>query len=231
MTYRFLSERQKGISIIILRFPNADEIGGMGEIFFEVWIVLMSTSNHLAPYLMKKQRFRSLDFEIDKLTNSIEDTTTGESLDTEVRLLSFEDRRLLKKLKWAFDWIWELEQPGRNIHALSLKSNSSVWQGLMSSEDLVDHLFMHLLESAPVNKGHAKQYAGVPGNLVAFLCKASFETGYGGNVAFEAKTLLFEHYEKTLGAQRISSSRMLIDTANAAALVKKYFPNYRYDRL
>jgi hypothetical protein len=34
-----------------------------------------------------------------------------------------------------------------------------------------DHVFMHLVESAPFNKGKTKLYSGVPGNLVAFACK------------------------------------------------------------
>jgi hypothetical protein len=39
---------------------------------------------------------------------------------------------------------------------------------------------MHLIESAPFNKGKNKVYAGVPGNLVAFACKLSFQRGFEG---------------------------------------------------
>ncbi len=59
---------------------------------------------------------------------------------------------------------------------------------------------MHLVESAPFNKGKAKVYSGVPGNLVAFACKLSFQRGHEGNVSFLSKTQLVGHYEKTLGA-------------------------------
>jgi hypothetical protein len=38
--------------------------------------------------------------------------------------------------------------------------------------------------SAPCNKGKSKMYSGVPGNLVAFACKVSFQRGHEGNVSF-----------------------------------------------
>ena len=37
---------------------------------------------------------------------------------------------------------------------------------------------MHLIESNKFNRGAKKVYLGVPGNLVAFACKYSFEKGY-----------------------------------------------------
>ena len=46
---------------------------------------------------------------------------------------------------------------------------------------------MHLVESAPFNKGKSKAYSGVPGNLVAFACRLSFQRGYEGNVSFISK--------------------------------------------
>ena len=45
-------------------------------------------------------------------------------------------------------------------------------------------------KSAPFNKGKAKVYAGVPGNLVAFACKLAFQRSHEGNVTFFSKTQL-----------------------------------------
>ena len=133
-------------------------------------------------------------------------------------------------MKWAFDWVEEFQEPHRKVYALTTKENQLVWQGLTSSEDLGDHIYMHLLESAPFNVGRDKLYDGVAGNLVAFLCKTSFEKGYQGIVAFEAKTRLIKHYEETLKAQRISGSRMFIDTREVYQLVIQYFPEFDNDR-
>jgi hypothetical protein len=63
---------------------------------------------------------------------------------------------------------------------------------------------MHLLESAPFNKGKTNAYAGVPGNLVAFACKLAFQRGHEGNVSFFSKTQLVQHYIDTLGASNVS---------------------------
>jgi len=69
---------------------------------------------------------------------------------------------------------------------------------------------------------------GVPGNLVAFACKRSFEHGFDGYVAFTAKTALLEHYKNTLGAVQISAQRMIIEEPQARILVSKYFNNYKF---
>jgi hypothetical protein len=46
-------------------------------------------------------------------------------------------------------------------------------------------------------------YAGVPGNLVAFACKLSFQCGQEGNVSFFSKTQLVQHYIDSLGAMNV----------------------------
>lgn len=82
---------------------------------------------------------------------------------------------------------------------------------------------MHLVESAPFNKGKNKMYAGVAGNLVAFVCRRSFQLGHQGNVAFKAKTQLMEHYVETLGTFHNGRANMIIDTENTLKSTNKYF--------
>lgn len=84
---------------------------------------------------------------------------------------------------------------------------------------------MHLVESAPFNKGKRKVYSGVPANLVAFACKLSFQRGHKGNVSFLSKSLLVEHYEKSLGALHFGGRVMIIETVAALKLINKYFKN------
>ena len=71
--------------------------------------------------------------------------------------------------------------------------------------------------------GKNKLYEGVPGNLVAFACKLSFQRGYDGYVAFDAKTQLIKHYQESLGAIHFRNQRMIIDSRAAEFLVNKYF--------
>lgn len=82
---------------------------------------------------------------------------------------------------------------------------------------------MHLIESAPFNIGKNKTYLGVPGNLVAFACKLSFQRGGEGYVAFLSKTKLIAHYEKSLGAVHFGGHNMIITTEAALKLTNKYF--------
>ena len=88
-----------------------------------------------------------------------------------------------------------------------------------------DHIYMHWVENAPFNKGKGKVYSGVPGNLVAFACKLSFQRGHEGNVSFLSKSQLVEYYEMTLGAFHFGGRVMIIETRAALKLINKYFQN------
>lgn len=174
---------------------------------------------------MKKQKKIGLDFEVDKLTNSIENVVTGDSFQTEVSLISKVDlKKVTKKDGWQFNWELEMKVPIRDVYKLTIVNNQTVIQGLISLEIKSDHVYMHLVESAPFNKGKAKIYAGVPGNLVAFACKLSFQRGHEGNISFLSKTQLVQHYIDTLGAVHFHGRVMIIDTIAALKLINKYFP-------
>jgi hypothetical protein len=172
------------------------------------------------------KRKRRLDFEIDKLTSSIENTFTGEVFQTDVIRLHRSDQKLIKKKDWQFDWSIELADPESEVYALVTRENLDVFHGLISLYDPGDHIWMNLIESAKINFGADKLYAGVAGNLVAFACKLSFQKGYNGIVAFEAKTKLIEHYEMTLGAKRFKSNRMFINREAAYKLATLYFKDF-----
>ena len=172
---------------------------------------------------LKKRRRTPLDFEVDRLTNSIVNTLTGETFETDVLPLTKDD--VLSKIEWIFDWEQEFEE-GREVYKLVTPQNPSSIHGLISFEDRNDHLFIDLIESASFNKGRAKLFDGVPANLVAFVCKASFERGHEGFVVFEAKTRLIAHYEKTLEAKRMYGHRMFLDSEAARKLVQNYFKDF-----
>jgi len=177
---------------------------------------------------VKKEANKELDFLVDKLTNSIENITTGDSFQTEVSLITTSDlKSTTKKNNWVFDWKGEFKQPEREVYKLTIVGNPSIIQGLMSIEIKTDHVYLHLVENAPFNKGKSKVYAGVPGNLVAFACRLSFQRGHEGNVSFLSKSQLIEHYEKTLGAFHFGGRIMIIETRAALKLIDRYFKNLK----
>lgn len=173
---------------------------------------------------MKKSNHITLDFEIDKLTNSIQNTISGDSFQTEISYFTTKDTKAITKKKgWQFNWKTELEDNSKEVYKLTIIGNAQIIQGLLSLTMEADHVFMNLLESAPFNIGQHKLYEGVAGNLVAHACKVSFQKGFDGFVSFTAKTKLISHYEKTLGAYHLGGHRMIIPQKPALILVEQYF--------
>ena len=166
-----------------------------------------------------------LDFEIDKITESIENAQTGETLDTLVLPVTKADlKETTKKNGWLFDWKMELAEPEHQMYKLVAEREPHTIQGLVSLEIKRDHVLMHLIESAPFNRGKGKKYLGVCGNLTAYGCKLSKEYGFDGVIAFDPKTALIAHYQETLGAVLIGKRKMAVFEDKAKILLDKYFP-------
>ena len=157
---------------------------------------------------MSNTDINPLDFIIDKLTNSIENTSTGEVFNTDVV------RMIVKNLI-------EIKDKTKEVYKLTIIKNPTIIQGLVSIEDKQDHIFMHLIESAKLNKNNGKTYLGVPGNLVAYAWKVSVEKGYQGFLAFDAKTELIKHYQESLYATHFRGLRMFIETKAALKLISQ----------
>jgi hypothetical protein len=135
---------------------------------------------------------------------------------------------LQRKRQWKFNWRTEAANPQRIVYKLIVSSDPGTIQGLISISIEQGFIFMHLLESAPHNIGKVKKYLGVPGNLVAYVCRLSFEYGFSGEVAFDSKTVLINHYKETLGAILLfPPKRMAILSPQAKKLVNSYYKDFR----
>jgi hypothetical protein len=173
---------------------------------------------------MKRNIKKKLSFEVDKLTNSIENSVSGDVFRTEVSLLLKSDLLTInKKSGWEFNWKTEFESSNKEVYKLTILNNQQIIQGLISISFEDKFVRMNLLESAPFNRGKDKIYIGVPGNLVAFACKLSFQRGYDGYVSFIAKSKLINHYIDILGATHLGGNLMLINSDAAIKLTNKYF--------
>jgi len=79
---------------------------------------------------VEKDKKVGLDFEVNKLTNSIENIVTGDSFPTEVSVLEKSDlRSVSKSRKWLFDWREEYKNPIREVYKLTIVGNPRVIQG------------------------------------------------------------------------------------------------------
>lgn len=174
---------------------------------------------------MEKQSTYHLSIEIDKLTNSIFNTISGDSFPTDVHPISTVDlKKVVKKNGWVFDWKKENKLDDRQVYKLTIRNNPDIIQGLLSISDQSDHYYINLIESASFNVGKSKLYEGVPGNLFAFACKLSWDKGYQGFISFTSKRKLIDHYEKFLGATHIGGHKMVLFPNEALKLIRKYYP-------
>ena len=90
---------------------------------------------------------KEFHIEIDKLTNSIEEVSSGESFDTEVAEVSKREINTVhKKGGWFFNWKLEFKQHGRKIYKLTIKGESDI-QALVSIElvPAQHYIEMHLI--------------------------------------------------------------------------------------
>ncbi len=57
---------------------------------------------------MKKRKEIGLDFEVSKLTSSVENVVTADSFATDISIVTKDDlKSITKKNNWQFDWKYE----------------------------------------------------------------------------------------------------------------------------
>ena len=71
-----------------------------------------------------------LDFEIDKLTNSIENVISGEVFDTTITRLHPTDSKQIKKTEWVFNWHNELKDKSKQVYKLQPLITLKLFTGL-----------------------------------------------------------------------------------------------------
>jgi len=165
-------------------------------------------------------RKAGIDIEIDRLTNSIVNTISGDILETEFHKFS---KKEIQKKDWTFNWHSELAVARNEVYKMTIKDNPTIIQGLISFIFDNGFVFINVVENAKFNRGKEKLYEGVGGNLFAFACKRSLEAGLEGFVVFEAKTALIGYYQKALGAELLGGQRMVISDKASEKLITQYF--------
>lgn len=112
-------------------------------------------------------RKNQISLRIDKLTESLQDAQTGESLLTNFRRATVRD--IAKAKVWLFDWRRELKIS--EVYSLFTKGASRDIQGLISIQDRGDHIWVNLAEAAPHNLGKTKRYKGEFAKIKMILAK------------------------------------------------------------
>ena len=93
-----------------------------------------------------KRKNQVLGFKIDKLCNSIQNTISGDSFQTEISRLTTKDlKQITKKNGWNFDWKRELADNARELYKLTIVNNPEIIQGILSLSKASDHILINLL--------------------------------------------------------------------------------------
>jgi len=166
-----------------------------------------------------------IDIQIDKLTPCLIEVSTGNVLQTVFSLATTDDISGLAEKGWLFDWTAD-ELHKTNIYKLLIKGDDTI-QGLVSAEVVRGAVYVHLVESAPHNRGKEKKYEGVGGHLFAIAIKLSIVNGFDGYIFFEAKNMeLVKHYSDMLGAQQVPTRlhiyRMDVSEEEAQKIIEEY---------
>jgi hypothetical protein len=122
----------------------------------------------------------------------------------------------------AFDWTVYFGQPGVEVYKMVVAGNDEI-QGAIALERKVDHVYIHLIESAPHNRfGNTFDFVGE--HLVSFACKRSMDLGHNGFAAFRSKTRpsLLAYYIRDMHAQHIGGGNMIISESVAEELIMLY---------
>jgi hypothetical protein len=81
---------------------------------------------------MTSKDIYKLDFEIDRLTDSILNTISGDSFQSEVSLLKKSDLKTITKTRgWLFNWRYEFNQTDREVYKLTIIDNPDIVQGFL----------------------------------------------------------------------------------------------------
>lgn len=76
---------------------------------------------------MAKRTKYHLGIEIDKLTNSIVNTISGDSFPTDVHPLAKADlKNIAKKNGWLFNWANEYKLSDRQVFKLTIRNNPTI---------------------------------------------------------------------------------------------------------
>jgi len=78
---------------------------------------------------MLEQENTELDFEIDELTNSIQNVISNDNFQTTISRITKSDlKSVTKKKGWLFNWRQELGFPERDVFKLTIVNNQSIIQ-------------------------------------------------------------------------------------------------------
>ncbi len=146
--------------------------------------------------------------DIDDLTPCLVDSTTGETIETEV--IRIKRRSFLSKFTEKNGWYtnWQALLKDNEVYALVVKGSVDI-QGLVAIEDNPDYgaVYISWAVAAPQNNPElydSKKYNGVGGHLLAIAIDRSEALGHHGDVTgFCRNKEIMDHFVNSYDADPI----------------------------
>lgn len=125
-----------------------------------------------------------------------------------------------------FDWSVYFKYANTETYKMVIVGNDII-QACIALEIKEDHVYIHLIESAPHNF-IGKEFDCIGEHLFSFACRRSHELGFEGAVAFRSKTgpksmPLIRYYMGTrIRAHHLGNGYFIIDGSSAERLIMLY---------
>lgn len=150
------------------------------------------------------------------------ENATGRRVPVNITRMQLRDVQQMRP-GWTPGFNWRLYFKYRNVEVYKIMvAGSDRIEGAIALEYQGDHIWVHLIEKSPLNRGVNEKYKYVAHHLFAFASKRSQELGADGFIAFDAKTELIEHYQREYGAIPVGMTRMFIPDVAGQRLIDVY---------
>ncbi|QHW33882.1 hypothetical protein GZH47_25865 [Paenibacillus rhizovicinus] len=122
----------------------------------------------------------------------------------------------------AFDWTIYYNYPQVLVFKMMIIGNDAI-QGAIALENKEDHVYVHLIESAPHNRSD-KVFEFIGEHLLAYACQLSMRFGHDGYVVLQSKSAprLLHFYTQVIGAKHVGGLRMILNETVARRLIMLY---------
>lgn len=152
---------------------------------------------------------------------------SGELYPAKFEALKMNEARSLKDLGWeqTFDWSLYIGPNNPATPYKLLVVGDNYIQGAIAYQIKNDHVFVDLLENAPLNRYNnpGRQFLNATDILLGEACMQSFLHKKDGFVSFIPKTRLYSYYAQRFNAKRGGLGLMYLDSVAALRLIELYY--------
>lgn len=151
---------------------------------------------------------------------TIIDVSTGDRIQVNVMPVENADYKFLTSQRYFFNW---KEERGYEVYKLVIKDTNDIL-GLISIERIPQEWRIHirLLTVSKENRGRAKKYERIAGNLIAHVAKIAVELfGEMACISLKPKTTIRQYYIDTYN-MKLTGKVLSLEVPELLNLINQY---------